>query len=445
MTQVEISSIIPFIADNELSKLTGDLMIYHHELISGQGAGSEFTGWLRYPSMMPENLLERIRNTAELLRNQSDAVVVVGIGGSYLGARAVIDALNNPFAVNKRGNPAIVYAGHHLSENYHARLLNWLDSKEWSMIVVSKSGTTTEPAIAFRLLREKMLLRYGHQQSRKRIVTITDKKIGALKRLADTEGFETFEIPDEIGGRYSVLTPAGLLPIAVSGCNVDSIISGAVAMESKCLASYLPSDNPASLYAVARNALYRSGKPIELLVNYEPALNTFTEWWKQLYGESEGKQHRGIFPAGVSFTTDLHSMGQYIQQGLRVIFETVLSVESPSEKLVIPFSDNDSDGLNFLAGKRLNEVNRMAELGTMLAHIDGKVPNIRIAIPELNEHYLGQLIYFFEFACALSGYILGVNPFDQPGVEAYKRNMFALLNKPGFQAEGELLRNRLLI
>jgi len=443
MIEVDISSVTPFLSDNDISKLTGDLMICHHELISGKGVGCEFTGWLRWPSEMPEYLLERIRTVADSIRRQSDAVVVVGIGGSYLGARAVIEALNNPFAINNKGNPAIVYAGHHLSEAYHAQLIQWLEEREWSMIVISKSGTTTEPAIAFRLLRERMLYRYGLAESRKRIVAITDKEKGALKSLAEIESYETFEIPDDIGGRYSVLTPVGLLPIAIAGNDPGAIIAGAASMENQCVASHLPSENPAALYAAARNALYRSGKPIEILVNYDPALNSFTEWWKQLYGESEGKQHRGIFPAGVSFTTDLHSIGQYIQQGLRVIFETALTVSSSSEALAIQASDDDMDGLNFLAGRRLSEINRMAEQGTMLAHIDGGVPNVRIVIPELNEYHLGQLIYFFKFACALSGYILGVNPFDQPGVEAYKKNMFALLSKPGFEAEEALLRNRL--
>ncbi|MDP2423571.1 MAG: glucose-6-phosphate isomerase [Bacteroidales bacterium] len=444
---VDIQSIKQFIGPDDIEKLSIDLIIHHHDLLAGTGAGNDFTGWVKLPSSTPQSLLDDVNEQALQLKNNSDVVVVVGIGGSYLGARAVIEALQHTFApmlpAFRRPGPLILFAGNNISEDYHAHLIEVLHKVNWSLVVISKSGTTTEPAIAFRLLRQELIKKYSIGEARKRIVAITDKSRGALKSLANAEGYKTYDIPDDVGGRYSVLTPVGLLPIAVAGFDINQLIRGAAAMEHISAASHLPEKSPAALYAAARNALYRKGMLIEIMVNYQPNLVFFTEWWKQLYGESEGKMQRGIFPAGVSFTADLHSMGQYLQEGLRAIFETVLSVNSSRSKLAVPYLDDDADGLNFVAGKRLQEVNRMAELGTLLAHVDGQVPNIRISIPEVNEYYIGSLIYFFEFACALSGYILNVNPFDQPGVEAYKKNMFALLGKPGFETEGQKLISRL--
>jgi len=445
--KVDIQTIQKFIDPEDIKKLEVDLKIHHHDLISATGAGNDFTGWVRLPSSTSEDLLEDIMQQAAHLKDTSEVVVVVGIGGSYLGARAIIEALQHSFAgllpAFKRPGPLVLFAGNNISENYHSDLLDVLQKVHWSLIVISKSGTTTEPAIAFRILKQHLIRKYSVGEARKRIIAITDKSKGALKNLANAEGYKTYDIPDDVGGRYSVLTPVGLLPVAVAGFNIRELIKGAADMEAISLSSYLPDRNPAALYAAARNALYRKGKPVEIMVNYDPALVYFTEWWKQLYGESEGKQLRGIFPAGVTFTADLHSMGQYIQEGLRVIFETVISIGQSNRNLIIPTLDDDADGLNYIAGKRLHEVNRMAELGTLLAHVDGDVPNIRIRIPRIDEYHIGSMIYFFEFACALSGYILNVNPFDQPGVEAYKKNMFALLGKPGFEAEGNILRKKL--
>ncbi len=444
---IEVGSLKDFIGSDTIEKSATELQIHHHNLISGTGQGSEFTGWLRLPSDTPKDMLDDLTEQAAHLKSHSEVVVVVGIGGSYLGARAVIEALQQSFSTllpaYKRPGPLVLFAGNNICEEYHAHLVEILQKVNWSLIVISKSGTTTEPAIAFRLLKNELVRKYSVSEARKRIVAITDKKRGALKSLADAEGYKSYVIPDDVGGRYSVLTPVGLLPIAVAGFDIANLIRGAADMQTMAMASHLPDKNPAALYSAARNALYRHGKPIEILVNYHPNLQYFTEWWKQLYGESEGKQQRGIFPAGVSFTTDLHSMGQYIQEGLRVIFETVLSVNHSPCRLTVPRIDDDIDGLNFLAGQRLQVINHMAELGTMLAHVDGGVPIIRINIPHIDEYHLGSLIYFFEFACALSGYMLGVNPFDQPGVEAYKKNMFALLGKKGYEAENKILLQRL--
>jgi len=445
--KVDIQSIQKFIDPEDLKKLETDLKIHHQDLISGSGAGSEFTGWVKLPSSTSQELLDDIMQEALRLKEISEMVVVVGIGGSYLGARAVIEALQHQFTgllpAFQRPGPLVLFAGNNISEDYHADLLEVLNKVNWSLIVISKSGTTTEPAIAFRVLRQHLVRKYSLGEARKRIVAITDKSKGALKKLADEEGYKTYIVPDDVGGRYSVLTPVGLLPVAVAGFDIRQLIRGAAEMEMIALASHQIAKNPAALYAAARNALYRKGKPVEIMVNYQPNLVFFTEWWKQLYGESEGKNHRGIFPAGVTFTADLHSMGQYIQEGLRIIFETVLSVEQSNRALRIPQLNDDADGLNYIAGKRLQEVNQMAELGTLLAHLDGEVPNIRISIPKIDEYHLGSMIYFFEFACAISGYTLGVNPFDQPGVEAYKKNMFALLGKTGFETEGKKLKKRL--
>ena len=379
-----------------------------------------------------------------MLRKKSEVFVVVGIGGSYLGARAVIEALSHQFSalINKPGNTQVIYAGHNMSEEYMVELLELLDNKEYSMAVISKSGTTTEPAVAFRILKNHLENKYGKEEARTRIVAITDKERGALKTLANNEGYKTYIVPDNVGGRYSVLTPVGLLPIAVAGIDIEQLVGGALAMENYCKENQ-SCNNVVAQYAVARQALYHDGKTNEILVSYEPRLQYIAEWWKQLYGESEGKDGKGIFPASDIFTTDLHSMGQYIQDGLRNLFETIISVERPTKEMRIPLADNDLDQLNYIAGKRLSEVNRTAETATILAHVDGGVPNIVIQIPEISASTIGELIYFFEMGCALSGYMLEVNPFDQPGVEAYKKNMFALLGKQGFEDRAAALKERI--
>jgi len=424
-----------------------ELVLHQGALINKTGKGNDFLGWISLPDEIDEAMLTSIESDAKEIAAKADIYVVIGIGGSYLGARAVIEALQHNFAglqdKASRKAPLIVYAGNNISEDYLADLLDILDKRDYALTVISKSGTTTEPAIAFRILRRHLEQKYGQAEARKRIIAITDKSKGALKKLADSEGYKTYVVPDDVGGRYSVLTPVGLLPLAVAGFNIREFVKGAIAMKEVVTTAKTIDENPAFMYAAARNALYAGGKPVEIMVNYQPSLIYITEWWKQLYGESEGKENRGIFPAGVSFTTDLHSMGQYVQEGLRVIFETVLSIEKPKRELIVPGETDDADGLNFVAGRRLHEVNRQAELGTLLAHVDGQVPNILISLPRIDEHTLGQLLYFYEFACALSGYILEVNPFDQPGVEAYKKNMFALLGKPGFEKQTEELRNRL--
>ena len=409
------------------------------------GKGNDFLGWVNLPSSIDEPTLADIEETAGRLKAKNiDILVVIGIGGSYLGAKAVIDALSDSFAsFRPKNNPLVVFAGQNIGEDYLYELRDLLKTKEYALIVISKSGTTTEPAIAFRLLKQDIEVRYGRQESRERIIAITDESKGALRKLANTEGYKTYVIPDDVGGRYSVLTPVGLVAIAVAGFNIRELVRGAVEMEKSTSAGISFDNNPAAHYAAVRNELYRKGYLIEILVNYNPKLHYFAEWWKQLYGESEGKEGKGVFPASVDFTSDLHSMGQYIQEGERKLFETVISVENPDRELTIPSDQENLDGLNFLAGKRIDEVNKMAELGTAIAHVDGGVPNIRITVEKLDEYNLGQLIYFFEKACGISGYTLGVNPFDQPGVEAYKKNMFALLEKPGFEAETKAIKSRL--
>ena len=444
---------LKFNYDNALGFVSKQDILNYQEAIDAHflairertGKGSDFLGWTDLPFAVEEPLLSKIEAAAARFREKSDVSVVVGIGGSYLGARAVIEALSPHFNLLKKkaGNPVVLYAGNNISEDYLAELLQVLDEKEYTLTVISKSGTTTEPALAFRLLREHMEKKYGKAEARQRIVAITDKEKGALKQLAGEEGYETFVVPDDVGGRYSVLTPVGLLPIAIAGFDVRALLDGARNMARFSSSTTKIDENPVAAYAAVRNALYARGKTTEVMVNYEPRLFYFTEWWKQLYGESEGKENKGIFPAGVSNTTDLHSMGQYIQEGMRILFETVLSVETPKHKLTIPAEQADLDKLNYIAGKRIHEVNRMAELGTTLAHVDGGVPNLKVTLPEISENTLGELIYFYEMACAVSGYLLGVNPFDQPGVEAYKRNMFALLGKPGFEEETERLRKKM--
>lgn len=408
------------------------------------GRGSDFLGWVNLPNELNSDFLADIEQTASNIRSKNiDIYVVIGIGGSYLGAKAVIDALSNNFAHLKGDKPAVLFAGQNISEDYLAELRDLLKTKEWATCVISKSGTTTEPAIAFRVLKQDLEDRYGKAEAISRICAITDESKGALKTLANSEGYKTFVIPDNVGGRYSVLTPVGLLPIAVAGFDIRALVQGAKDMLAATSPLIKFDNNIACQYAAARHALYTEGKKIEILVNYQPKLHFMAEWWKQLYGESEGKNGKGIFPAAVDFSSDLHSMGQYIQEGERILFETVISVAKPDKEVLIPTDKDNLDKLNFLAGKNLDFVNKMAELGTQIAHVDGDVPNIRIEIPRLNEYYLGQLIYFFEKACGISGYLLNVNPFDQPGVEAYKKNMFALLEKPGFETETKMLKGRI--
>lgn len=415
-------------------------------LRSKTGKGNDFLGWVDLPGGIPEVELADLEKTIQKLQvKHLEIFVVIGIGGSYIGSKAVIDALSDSFAAIKGSfeAPLIVFAGQNISEDYLFELRDLLDAKDWACAVISKSGTTTEPALAFRLLKQDLEEKYGVDEARKRIVAITDAERGALKTLANEEGYKTFVIPDDVGGRYSVLTPVGLLAIGMAGFDIRELVNGAKEMEKACAAEVPYEQNLACQYAAARNALYQSGKKIEILVNYNPKLHFFAEWWKQLYGESEGKEGKGIYPSSVDFSSDLHSMGQYIQEGERILFETVLSIEEVDNEMIVPEDEADLDGLNFLAGKRVDEVNKMAELGTMLAHVDGGVPNIRVSVPKLNEYYLGQLIYFFELACGISGYILDINPFDQPGVESYKKNMFALLNKPGFEKESKAIQERL--
>ena len=441
---IDIKQLDGFIAREEIDGFKGEILEHIDAIKNKTGKGNDFLGWIDLPDEIDESLFSALEKTAGVLIKKSELVVVTGIGGSYLGARAVIDALNHSFAgLLPRDYPLVIYAGHNIGEDYHAELMEVLDQMDYSVIVISKSGTTTEPAIAFRLLKAHLEDKYGREEARKRIIAITDKEKGALKEVANKEGYPTYVVPDDVGGRYSVLTPVGLLPIAAAGFNIRELVRGAADMRKLVLSNTIMEENPVMLYAAARNALYRHRKTTEIMVSYLPNLYFLTEWWKQLYGESEGKEHKGIFPAGVNFTTDLHSMGQYIQDGLRNIFETVISVEKTRHSLHIPKDELNADKLNYLAGRKLDQVNKMAELGTAIAHVDGGVPNIRIIMPEINEYYLGQLVYFFEMACAVSGYILDVNPFDQPGVEAYKKNMFALLGKPGFEKETEALKKRI--
>lgn len=432
-----------FLSDNVLENNFSIASIALSDLLNGKGKGNDFLGWVNLPNDIDNNLLDSIEESARVLRNNCDIVVVIGIGGSYLGAKAVIEALNNSFDLlqKDRKNPIVLFAGQNIGEDYLFELQELLKDKKFGIISISKSGTTTEPAIAFRLLKTQLENQVGKEASKSLIICITDKEKGALRILADKEGFTTYVIPDNVGGRFSVLTPVGLLPIAVAGYDIRALVNGAIDMKNKAIDP--STDNIAIQYAIIRNELYKTGKKIELLVNFNPKLHYIAEWWKQLYGESEGKDGKGIFPAAVDFTTDLHSMGQYIQDGERHLFETVISVEKSTHSLLIPHDKDNLDGLNFLAGKNIDNVNKMAELGTCIAHVDGGVPNLKIVLPELSEYYLGQLLYFFEIACGISGYILGVNPFNQPGVEAYKKNMFALLDKPGYEEESKLIKNKL--
>jgi len=447
MLELNITQIFGTVTKDELYSYRQKITEANNMLYQRTGKGSEFLGWLDLPSNISKDEISKIKDCAATLAGKSDIIVVIGIGGSYLGARAVIDALSNNFnsllSKNERKAPLILFAGENISEDYHAELLGVLNDRDYSIVVISKSGTTTEPAIAFRLLKSHIEKKYGKAEAKTRIAAVTDKAKGALKKLADAEGYQTFVIPDDVGGRFSVLTPVGLLPIAAAGFDIEALLNGAKTMQQLTRDKKAMDENPADMYAAARNALYNKGKTIEILAGYTPNLNYIVEWWKQLYGESEGKDGKGIFPAGVNFTADLHSMGQWMQEGTRSIFETVISIQNSIHTLTVPGDKDNLDEMNYIAGKRLSEVNKMAELGTMLAHVEGGVPNISISLNKIDEENLGELIYFFEKACAVSGYVLGVNPFDQPGVEAYKKNMFALLGKPGYEDMKRVLESKL--
>lgn len=443
---LNITKAASFLAEGAVKAYEPKVKAAQEALENGTCEGNDFLGWLHLPSSITPEFLDEIQAVANTLREKCEVVVVAGIGGSYLGARAVIEGLGNSFAwlVNDKKNPTIFFAGNNIGEDYLFELTSFLKDKKFGVINISKSGTTTETALAFRLLKKQCEDQRGKEEAKDVIVAVTDAKKGAARTCADKEGYKSFIIPDNVGGRFSVLTPVGLLPIAVAGFDVKQLVAGAADMEKACGKDVAFEENPAAIYAATRQALYtQAGKKIEIVCNFQPKLHYFAEWWKQLYGESEGKDQKGIFPAACDFTTDLHSMGQWIQQGERSIFETVISVETPNEKLLFPHDDENLDGLNFLEGKRVDEVNKMAELGTRLAHVDGGVPNILVNVPELNAYYLGQLIYFFEKACGISGLLEEVNPFNQPGVEAYKKNMFALLNKPGYEAESKAIQERL--
>ena len=446
MITLDTSKAAQFLKAGAVEAFEPQVKAAQQALENGTCPGNDFLGWLHLPSSITPEFIAELQACADVLRENCEAIVVAGIGGSYLGARAVIEALSNSFAwlLGDTKNPTILFAGNNIGEDYLAELTDYLKDKKFGVINISKSGTTTETALTFRLLKRQCEEQRGKEMARKVIVAVTDAKRGAARTCADKEGYTSFIIPDNVGGRFSVLTPVGLLPIACAGFDIARLVGGAQDMEKACGIDTPFAENIAAQYAAVRNALYQeAGKKIEILVNYQPKLHYMNEWWKQLYGESEGKDGKGIFPAAVDFTTDLHSMGQWIQEGERTIFETVLSVEQPNRTMLFPHDEENLDGLNFLAGKRVDEVNKMAELGTRLAHVDGGVPNLRVVMPELNEYYLGQLIYFFEIACGISGNLLGVNPSNQPGVEAYKKNMFALLNKPGYEAESKAIQERL--
>ena len=445
MITLDITKATQFVGCEKVKAFEAEVAGAKQALEDGSRPGNDFLGWMHLPTSITAEFIAEIQACANVLRENCDTVIVAGIGGSYLGARAVIEALGNSFAwlTNKGENPNILFAGNNIGEDYLYELTEYLKDKKFGVINISKSGTTTETALAFRLLKKQCEEQRGKEMAKKVIVAVTDAKKGAARTTADKEGYTSFIIPDNVGGRFSVLTPVGLLPIAAAGFDIAELVRGAQDMEKATSMSASFDEDITAQYAAVRNALYNDGKKVEILCNYQPKLHFMNEWWKQLYGESEGKDGKGIFPAAVDLTTDLHSMGQWIQDGERTIFETVISVETPEHKLLFPSDEENLDGLNFLAGKRVDEVNKMAELGTQLAHVDGGVPNIRLVMPRLNEYYLGQVIYFFEKACGISGYLLNVNPFNQPGVEAYKKNMFALLGKPGYEKETEAIKLRL--
>lgn len=443
--KLDISRVYDFVTAAEIEQLSKETLAAQNTLYQGSGKGNDFLGWLHLPSEVSDQQISEIESAVAGLSEKTELLVVVGIGGSYLGARAVNDALAHNFAHLKKGQkaPHMLFAGQNIGEDYMHELLELLEEQSYSMVVISKSGTTTEPALAFRILKNHLEAKLGLEEARDRIIAVTDSSKGALRQLADREGYRSYVIPDNVGGRFSVFTPVGLIPLAICGVDIRELIRGAREMSQRCDPSSPFEENPAALYAATRNALYRSGKKIELLVNYHNKLHYVSEWWKQLQGESEGKEGKGIFPAAVDNSTDLHSMGQYIQEGERSLFETVISVETTNHQVTIPGDAANLDQLNYLEGKHIDHVNKMAELGTMLAHVDGGVPNMRITLPALNARWLGQLLYFFENACGISGYMLDINPFNQPGVEAYKKNMFALLEKPGFEEETSRIKSRL--
>lgn len=442
---LDISKAQPFLSAGAVDSYQTAVAEAQKGLEAGTVPGNDYLGWLHLPSSITPEFIAEIKAAAARLREKSEVVVVAGIGGSYLGPRAVIEGLSNAFAwlVQDKANPIVIFAGNNIGEDYLAELTEFLRGKTFSIINISKSGTTTETALTFRLLKTQLEAQVGKAAAKDLIIAVTDAKRGAARQCADKEGYQTFVIPDDVGGRFSVLTPVGLLPIACAGIDISELVAGAVAMEKQCAADVPFAENPAAVYAATRNALYAIGKKMEILINFQPKLHYYAEWWKQLFGESEGKDGKGLYPASCDFTTDLHSMGQWIQQGERTIFETCISVEQPEKKLLFPHDEENLDGLNFLAGKRIDEVNKNAELGTRLAHVDGGVPNILVSIERLDAYNYGQLIYFFEKACAISGQLLGVNAFNQPGVEAYKKNMFALLEKPGYEAETKAIRAKL--
>ena len=443
--RLELGKAQQFLNADAINNVQNRVHAAQQALEEGTCPGNDFLGWMHLPSSITPEFLGEIKACANVLRENCDTIVVAGIGGSYLGARAVIEALGNQFEwlTNDGKNPIILFAGNNIGEDYLYELCEYLKGRKFGVINISKSGTTTETALAFRLLKKQCEEQRGKDVARKVIVAVTDAKRGAARTTADKEGYASFIIPDNVGGRFSVLTPVGLLPVACAGFDIDALIQGAQEMERLCGVETPFEENPAAQYAAVRNALYQAGKKIEIMVNFQPKLHYMNEWWKQLYGESEGKDGKGIFPAAVDFSTDLHSMGQWIQEGERTIFETVISVIEQRHTLLFPHDDENLDGLNFLEGRRVDEVNKMAELGTQLAHVDGGVPNVRLVMPRLDERCLGQLIYFFEVGCGISGLVLGVNPFNQPGVEAYKKNMFALLGKPGYEKETEAIKKRL--
>ncbi len=444
MISLELKNIFPFLDEKDIEDLLPGTSESLNLLHSGTGKGNDYLGWLNLPEKTDKELLDVIAELAEEFQNEIELLVVIGIGGSYLGTRAIENALNHSFShLLPNNKPQLIFAGQNLSQDYLYQLIEVLEKKTYGIVVISKSGTTTEPALAFRILKQHLERKIGKKASRKKILAITDSSKGALRKLADEENYRSFIIPGNVGGRFSVLTPVGLVPLGITGIDIHELIRGAAEMAEMSGLYISLNKNLPALYAAARNALYKKGKLIELLVNYEPGLHYFSEWWKQLFGESEGKENKGIFPASVDFTTDLHSMGQYLQEGKRNIFETVISVKESRHSLMVPSDDKDLDGLNYISSKSVGEVNKMAELGTLLAHVEGGVPNIRLSVDKLDAYHLGQLVYFFEKACAISGYILGVNPFDQPGVEAYKRKMFALLEKPGFEKESEIIKKHI--
>ena len=442
---IDISKVFGFINKEQIYSLKTKAEEANKALHEKTGKGNDFLGWVTLPGSITDAEISQIENTARKIQHVVDIVVVIGIGGSYLGTKAVVEAVSDTFIQLKNNSdmPHIIFAGQNIGEDYMCELIELLDRKRYAIVVISKSGTTTEPAIAFRILKSHLENKVGENKAKDLIVAVTDHSKGALRKLADKKGYKTYSIPDDIGGRYSVLTPVGLVPLAIAGADIRALVKGAVKMARLCSVDTAFENNPAALYAAARYSLYQEGKKIEILANFNCKLHYLAEWWKQLYGESEGKEGLGIFPASVGFTADLHSMGQYIQEGERILIETVVSVTKPKYSLTIQPDDENLDGLNFLSGKNIDTVNKMAEQGTILAHIDGGVPTLYIEIPEINEYYLGQLFYFFEKACGISGYLLGVNPFDQPGVEAYKNNMFALLEKPGFEEATKNIKTKL--